>query len=203
MTFVPGKVVKCPKCGASFDLTLHSYIAKTDSARCPQGHVFPVPEHSKKEEKKPMMKDLMTGRVLDGYIEARRVKTLEKFSKYPLPSARMDRVEELGRIMLEASDVGDWDRYNKAKEERAKLIEKMQREAEEIPPPREIGKKAKFYFRSKEDRDKAYNLLTRHNFFFPYGPGISMEDIDNPDYMLELLDNEGFDTSKIMVEKYE
>ena len=62
---------------------------------------------------------------------------------------------------------------------------------------------ATFYFRDKEARNKAYELLTRHNFYFPYGKDISLKDIDDPEYMLELLQHEGFDTSLIFVEKRE
>lgn len=61
---------------------------------------------------------------------------------------------------------------------------------------------ATFYFRDKEARAKAYNILAGHNFYFPYGPNNnSLKDIDNPDYMLELLATEGFNTAEIIVEK--
>lgn len=60
-----------------------------------------------------------------------------------------------------------------------------------------------FYFETKEDREKAYNILASHNFYFPYGPEISLTDIDEPDYMLELLESAGFDTSKILVKRSE
>jgi len=58
-----------------------------------------------------------------------------------------------------------------------------------------------FYFRDKEARHKAYNILAGHNFYFPYGPSVSLTDIDEPDYMLELLEAGGFNTAEILVEK--
>jgi len=63
------------------------------------------------------------------------------------------------------------------------------------------GKTATFYFESREDRKRAAEILAKHNFYFPYGPDISLTEIDEPDYMLELLASEGFDTSKILVER--
>lgn len=68
-------------------------------------------------------------------------------------------------------------------------------------PPKAKG--TTFYFETHEDRKKARELLSHHNFYFPDGPDFSLTDIDDPDYMLELLDSEGFNTSKIMVEKHE
>jgi len=70
-------IVKCPQCGANFELTPQNYNPKTSSAKCPQGHVFPM----KAEAKEPSLKEKFTGRVLDGYVEASRVKTLEKFGQ--------------------------------------------------------------------------------------------------------------------------
>jgi hypothetical protein len=58
-----------------------------------------------------------------------------------------------------------------------------------------------FYFETALDRDRARDLLAKHNFYFPDGPDFSLTDIDNPDYMLELLAYEGFDTSRITVER--
>lgn len=65
--------------------------------------------------------------------------------------------------------------------------------------------KATFYFKTKEERNRAREILSHHNFYFPDGPEIpgesyTLTDIDDPDYMLELLDSEGFDTTSIMVE---
>jgi len=65
----------------------------------------------------------------------------------------------------------------------------------------ETFKGVTFYFETIAERDKAREFLGRHNFRFPDGPEISLKDIDNADYMLELLAYEGFDTSKIMVER--
>ena len=65
----------------------------------------------------------------------------------------------------------------------------------------ETFKGVTFYFETTAERDKAREFLARHNFYFPDGPGISLTDIEDPDYMLELLAYEGFDTSKIMVER--
>jgi hypothetical protein len=65
----------------------------------------------------------------------------------------------------------------------------------------ETFKGATFYFETKEERERARELLARHKFYFPYGPDFSLTAIDNPDYMLEILASEGFDTSKIMVER--
>jgi rubrerythrin len=65
----------------------------------------------------------------------------------------------------------------------------------------ETFKGVTFYFETTAERDKAREFLGRHNFYFPDGPEISLKDIDNPDYMLELLAYEGFDTSKIQVER--
>ena len=67
------------------------------------------------------MKELMKGEVLDGFVEAQRVKPLTEFM-----STKMAEVEELGKTMLKASDVGDWDTYNKAKARREQLIREMQ-----------------------------------------------------------------------------
>jgi hypothetical protein len=58
-----------------------------------------------------------------------------------------------------------------------------------------------FYFETSEDRQRAYELLVKHKFYFPYGPDLSLTGIINPDYMLELLASEGFDTSRILVER--
>ena len=63
------------------------------------------------------------------------------------------------------------------------------------------SKTATFYFRTREDREKAYNILADHHFYFPYGPNLSMKEIDDPEYMLELLETAGFDTTTILVEK--
>lgn len=60
---------------------------------------------------------------------------------------------------------------------------------------------AAFYFSDKKAREKAYELLSQHNFYFPYGSNLSMKEIDDPDYMLELLESEGFDISQIRVER--
>ena len=87
------------------------------------------------------LKDLFTGRTLEGYVEAAKVRTLETF------------------------------------------------------------KGVTFYFETTAERDKAREFLGRHNFYFPDGPEISLTDIEDPDYMLELLAYEGFDTSKIQVER--
>ena len=87
------------------------------------------------------LKDLFTGRTLEGYVEAAKVRTLETF------------------------------------------------------------KGVTFYFETTAERDKAREFLGRHNFYFPDGPEISLKDIENADYMLELLAYEGFDTSKIQVER--
>lgn len=63
-------------------------------------------EESKTEKKKPTLKELMTGRVLDGYIEASRVKTLEKF-------AEKQETEEssFDRAVSELSDVAEDVKY--------------------------------------------------------------------------------------------
>jgi hypothetical protein len=87
------------------------------------------------------LKDLFTGRTLEGYVEAERVRTLETF------------------------------------------------------------KGTTFYFETTAERDKAREFLARHNFYFPDGPEVSLTDIDDADHMLELLAYEGFDTSKVMVER--
>ena len=87
------------------------------------------------------LKDLFTGRTLEGYVEAAKVRTLETF------------------------------------------------------------KGVTFYFETTAERDRAREFLARHNFYFPDGPEISLTDIDDADHMLELLAYEGFDTSKIMVER--
>lgn len=58
-----------------------------------------------------------------------------------------------------------------------------------------------FYFETKEDRNKAYEILRNHNFYFPFGESTSITDVDNADYMLELLSSDGFDISKILVKK--
>jgi len=69
----------------------------------------------------------------------------------------------------------------------------------EYPP---MTKPATFYFETKGDCDRARDLLHRFtNFYFPYGPDFSLTVIDDPDYMLELLAGEGFDTSKILVKR--
>ena len=87
------------------------------------------------------LKDLFTGRTLEGYVEAAKVRTLETF------------------------------------------------------------KGVTFYFETREDRQRAYELLARHDFHFPYGPDFSLTGIDNPDHMLEILASEGFDTARILVER--
>jgi len=87
------------------------------------------------------LKDLFTGRTLEGYVEAAKVRTLETF------------------------------------------------------------KGATFYFETKEERERARELLARHKFYFPYGPDFSLTAIDDPDYMLEILASEGFDTSRVLVER--
>jgi hypothetical protein len=82
--------------------------------------------------------------------------------------------------------------------------ELRRRQKETIERLRSMGRRLKgvtFYFETRGDRDRAYELLTRHDFHFPYGPDFSLTDIDNPDYMLELLASEGFETSKILVER--
>lgn len=68
-----------------------------------------------------------------------------------------------------------------------------------VPVP---GAKSKttFYFQTTQERERARELLSHHNFYFPDGPEISLTNIDDPDYMLELLDSEGFITANIMVE---
>ena len=87
------------------------------------------------------LKDLFTGRTLEGYVEAAKVRTLETF------------------------------------------------------------KGVTFYFETREDRQRAYELLARHDFHFPYGPDFSLTGIDNPDHMLEILASEGFETSRVLVER--
>lgn len=65
----------------------------------------------------------------------------------------------------------------------------------------ETFKGTTFYFETKEERERARTLLAKHNFYFPDGPEISLTAIDDADYMLELLAYEGFDTSKVMIER--
>ena len=65
----------------------------------------------------------------------------------------------------------------------------------------ETFKGVTFYFETREDRQRAYELLARHDFHFPYGPDFSLTGIDNPDHMLEILASEGFDTARILVER--
>lgn len=61
-----------------------------------------------------------------------------------------------------------------------------------------------FFFEAIYQRDEAKRILAKHGFHFdessePEFP--SLVDIDDPDYMLEILATEGFDTSKILVER--
>lgn len=62
------------------------------------------------EKKKPTLKELMTGRVLNGYIEAARVKPLNEF--FTLDDARKELREKFDKLeVLEAvkkGGVGEW-----------------------------------------------------------------------------------------------
>jgi hypothetical protein len=102
------------------------------------------------QEKRPSIKELMKGTVLDGYVEAQRVKPLTEFM-----STKMAEVDELGKTMLKASDVGDWDTYNKAKARREQLIREMQ----------EVEEKTEKFWRDIdaqiEDETKAHDEYTR------------------------------------------
>lgn len=58
------------------------------------------------------------------------------------------------------------------------------------------------YFESEAERNRAKEfLLRRYNISLIEGPGMSLSGIANTDYILELLATEGFDTSKILVER--
>ncbi len=48
----------------------------------------------KEEEKKPTLKELMTGKVLDGYVEAARVKPLTEFALSPLEKRRKELLKQ-------------------------------------------------------------------------------------------------------------
>lgn len=101
--------------------------------------------HTIGAESNPTLKDLFTGRTLEGYVEAAKAKTLDTFT------------------------------------------------------PR--GKYAIFYFENKEERTRANTILQRNNLHYDYGPNVSLENIEDPDAALEILASEGFDTSKIVVER--
>ena len=59
-----------------------------------------------------------------------------------------------------------------------------------------------FYFETETERDRAQQLLLqRHNISLTKGSNNSLTDIGDPDYILELLASEGFDTSKVLVER--
>jgi hypothetical protein len=103
-------VVACPKCGSN-NIYYKKETGVHECLKC--GHKW----------KQPTMKELMAGTVLDGFIEAQRTKPLTEFM-----ATKMSEVDELKRTMLKASDVGDWDTYNKAKEKRNQLIREMQEE---------------------------------------------------------------------------
>jgi len=56
----------------------------------------------------------------------------------------------------------------------------------------------KMYFRDRECRREAYETLGGYNFFFPYGEDCSLGEIDDLEYMIELLEYSGFDMSKVL-----
>lgn len=66
-------VESCPKCGSS-NLYHESKTGVYECLKC--GHKW----------KRPTMKELMIGTVLDGYVEAARVKPLTEFSQSPVES---------------------------------------------------------------------------------------------------------------------
>jgi len=60
-----------------------------------------------------------------------------------------------------------------------------------------------FYFRTRDVRAKAYDILAAHNFYYPYGKDNSLTQIDQDQtsYMMELLEHGGIDTAQVFTSK--
>lgn len=58
----------------------------------------------KEEEKKPTLKELMTGKVLDGYLEAARVKPLTEFDPEAKRREQIAKADKLLKDIREARE---------------------------------------------------------------------------------------------------
>jgi hypothetical protein len=67
--------------------------------------------------------------------------------------------------------------------------------------PRVTGFMSNLYFEGEESRAQARYILQKHRIYPEDGPDFSFIDVEDADYVLELLSAAGFDTSKILVER--
>jgi hypothetical protein len=67
--------------------------------------------------------------------------------------------------------------------------------------PRVTGFMSNLYFEGEESRAQARYILQKHGIYPEDGPDFSFIDVEDADYVLELLSAAGFDTSKILVER--
>jgi hypothetical protein len=67
--------------------------------------------------------------------------------------------------------------------------------------PRVSGFMSNLYFEGEESRAQARYILQKHGIYPEDGPDFSFIDVEDADYVLELLSAAGFDTSKILVER--